>query len=86
MLLAHQDCSQCSQCFCFSDHPRKIRVSRACIRTLTLKLTEEHKRPGRIHHCMRSIGAAQAALDLMLIRVTDPSRKAFGKFLYEHGA
>ncbi|KAF8897301.1 acyl-CoA dehydrogenase/oxidase [Infundibulicybe gibba] len=41
--------------------------------------------PGRIHHCMRSIGAAQAALDLMLQRVTDPSRKTFGKYLHEHG-
>ncbi|KDQ64826.1 hypothetical protein JAAARDRAFT_28468 [Jaapia argillacea MUCL 33604] len=42
--------------------------------------------PGRIHHCMRSIGAAQNALDLMLQRVTDPSRKTFGKYLYEHGS
>lgn len=42
-------------------------------------------RPGRIHHCMRSIGAAQMALDAMLVRVTDPSRKTFGKYLYEHG-
>ncbi|KAJ2933626.1 hypothetical protein H1R20_g3439, partial [Candolleomyces eurysporus] len=41
--------------------------------------------PGRIHHCMRSIGAAQASLDLMLQRVTDPTRKTFGKYLYEHG-
>lgn len=41
--------------------------------------------PGRIHHCMRSIGGAQAALDKMLVRVTDPSRKTFGKYLYEHG-
>jgi len=41
--------------------------------------------PGRIHHCMRSIGVAQAALDLMIQRVTDPSRKTFGKYLYEHG-
>ncbi|KAA1466174.1 acyl-CoA dehydrogenase NM domain-like protein [Dentipellis sp. KUC8613] len=41
--------------------------------------------PGRIHHCMRSIGAAQVALDLMIQRVTDPSRKTFGKYLYEHG-
>lgn len=41
--------------------------------------------PGRIHHCMRSIGAAQVALDTMIERVTDPTRKTFGKFLYEHG-
>ncbi|KAE9399024.1 acyl-CoA dehydrogenase NM domain-like protein [Gymnopus androsaceus JB14] len=41
--------------------------------------------PGRIHHCMRSIGAAQKALDTMLQRVTDPAKKTFGKFLYEHG-
>ena len=34
---------------------------------------------------MRSIGAAQRALDLMLARVTDPAKKTFGKYLYEHG-
>jgi len=41
--------------------------------------------PGRIHHCMRTIGVAQRALDLMVTRVTDPTRKTFGKHLYEHG-
>ncbi|PAV20683.1 hypothetical protein PNOK_0331000 [Pyrrhoderma noxium] len=41
--------------------------------------------PGRIHHCMRSIGVAQKALDTLIHRVTDPSRKTFGKYLYEHG-
>ena len=41
--------------------------------------------PGRIHHCMRSIGVASKALDLMIDRVTDPSRKTFGKYLYQHG-
>jgi len=41
--------------------------------------------PGRIHHCMRSIGHAQYALNVMLQRVTDPGRKTFGKYLHEHG-
>ncbi|MGI8792680.1 MAG: acyl-CoA dehydrogenase family protein [Acidimicrobiales bacterium] len=33
--------------------------------------------PGRIHHCMRSIGAAERALDLMIKR--GMTREAFGK-------
>ncbi|MEM6618740.1 MAG: acyl-CoA dehydrogenase family protein [Pseudomonadota bacterium] len=39
--------------------------------------------PGRIHHCMRSIGQAEKALDLMLARSTD--REAFGKKIIDLG-
>ena len=38
--------------------------------------------PGRIHHCMRLVGAAQRALDLMLSRVEE--RTTFGRKLSEH--
>jgi len=39
--------------------------------------------PGRIHHCMRAIGASERALELMCRRVTQ--RVAFGKPLAEQG-
>jgi acyl-CoA dehydrogenase len=38
--------------------------------------------PGRIHHCMRTIGAAEEALEKMCKRLQ--SRTAFGKKIYEH--
>ncbi|MGA0017441.1 MAG: acyl-CoA dehydrogenase family protein [Burkholderiaceae bacterium] len=38
--------------------------------------------PGRIHHCMRSIGAAERALELMCARLN--ARVAFGKPISEH--
>src|SRR4051812_33590596 len=39
--------------------------------------------PGRIHHCMRSIGACEVALELMVQRSLE--RQTFGKYLHEHG-
>lgn len=40
--------------------------------------------PGRIHHCMRLIGAAQRALDMMCLRVVD--RQTFGKKLSDYSS
>ncbi|WP_216829847.1 acyl-CoA dehydrogenase family protein [Alkalihalobacterium elongatum] len=39
--------------------------------------------PGRVHHCMRAIGAAERALELMCKRVNE--RVTFGKKLSEQG-
>jgi len=40
--------------------------------------------PGRIHHCMRAIGMSELCLELMVARSQE--RKAFGKYLHQHGS
>jgi len=39
--------------------------------------------PGRIHHCMRSIGQCELALELMCERAAE--RRSFGRYLHQHG-
>ncbi|CAA7017107.1 unnamed protein product [Microthlaspi erraticum] len=40
--------------------------------------------PGRLHHCMRLIGAAERGMELMAQRALN--RKTFGKFIAQHGS
>ncbi|GIJ85005.1 hypothetical protein Asppvi_003860 [Aspergillus pseudoviridinutans] len=41
--------------------------------------------PGRIHIAMRTIGAAEKALEWLIARINDDSRKTFGQNLSAHG-
>ena len=40
---------------------------------------------GRIHHCMRTIGVAERAMELFLLEATNTKKKPFGKLKGEHG-
>jgi acyl-CoA dehydrogenase len=41
--------------------------------------------PGRIHHAMRTIGAAEKAIEWMIVRINDERKKPFGQPLSSHG-
>lgn len=41
--------------------------------------------PGRIHHAMRAIGAAERAVDWLIARINDDRKKPFGQPLSSHG-
>ncbi|CAL5871809.1 uncharacterized protein PFLUO_LOCUS6062 [Penicillium psychrofluorescens] len=41
--------------------------------------------PGRIHHAMRTIGAAEKAVEWMIVRINDERKKPFGQPLSSHG-
>jgi acyl-CoA dehydrogenase len=47
------------------------------------RIAQERLGPGRIHHCMRALGAAERALELLCRRVT--GRVAFGKPIAAQG-
>lgn len=41
--------------------------------------------PGRIHHAMRAVGAAEKAVEWLIARANDETRKPFGQTISSHG-
>jgi acyl-CoA dehydrogenase len=65
---------------------RDVRVPRANLLSEEgsgFALAQARLGPGRIHHCMRSIGQCELALELICDRAME--RRTFGKYLHEHG-
>lgn len=65
---------------------RNVRVSRTAILGAEgegFAMAQARLGPGRVHHCMRCIGEAEVALELMVQRSKE--RSTFGRRLNEHG-
>lgn len=65
---------------------RDVRVPRANLLATEgdgFMMAQARLGPGRIHHCMRCIGQAEVAQELMVERVQE--RKTFGRYLHQHG-